>query len=528
MKILFLDYNDNFQKSLITLLKSSSHDILISQSPDEALASFKKVKPDFLALNWGRPEMRLPQFFRSLSALDKTGYNPIVFLAKENEIRQYSKDIKLDQVYWLPKSMAAEDALKWLKDHKILKEKQAEVVTKKKCLQETCHITTAILNAVPSALVVVDEDMTVTNFNRGFNKLFDLEGSEIPGSHICDLIHKEDIGQSRESHAAKCLFLQAVERLSPIEGSQIGEEVMLLSKSGEPRYFTLITSRLPSTGYRLLVDIRDVTERKKQDEDMALRDRLASLGGLSIGVAHEINNPNGAVRLGIKNISTIFGMLSPLMNDIKKQNPDLRFGSMTIDKVLDRLPQLCDGVLNATDRVAAVVNNLKKFGRKDAGGKKQSFNINNTINNAVQLTNHILNETGTLDIQPAADLPVVEGFETEIEQVLINFISNSCDSIKQKKAQSDEDYAGCVTIKSFLDKQVIIEVSDNGVGIKEAIKEKIFEPYYTSKPYGVGTGLGLSISLKIIKKHNGHITCKSEAGAGASFRIELPPKAEAG
>lgn len=523
MKILFLDHKDRFQSNVIELLKKNNHEVLISLSLNEAFESFENDRPDLLILNWESKEIRNLQFYSSIQSIAKKDYNPIVILAQDNEIKDYTKYLKIDQVYWFSKSKHEIEFVDWVEKQGILKGKYTEVVQTKTCLQETCHITTAILDAVPSALVVVDDKMKITNSNRSFTKLFDLDPSKIPNTHICDLIHKEDTARSKKDHGDNCQFLQAVERLSPSNKSLIGEEVALVYKDGELKYFTIITSRLPSTNYRLLVDIRDITERKKQDEDMALRDRLASLGGLSIGVAHEINNPNGAIRLGIKNISTIFEMLTPFMNGVKKEQPDLKLGAMLFSKMIDKIPLLCNGILNATDRIAAVVDNLKKFGRKDTASAGNTMNINNIVKNSVQLTNHVLNETGTLDLQLDENIPLVEGYETEIEQVIINLISNACDSIKDKKNLLEADYAGQVTIKTHYKGLVLIEVTDNGMGISDEIKDKIFEPYYTSKPYGVGTGLGLSISMKIIKKHNGNMTCNSEKGKGTTFCIELIP-----
>ncbi|MGR3317876.1 MAG: two-component system sensor histidine kinase NtrB [Candidatus Anammoxibacter sp.] len=523
MKILVLDYNDKYQNDLIDFLINNGCDVLISLTLENIIEIFKKELPDFIILNREHPEVQTYRFYRTIEPVIQKDYNPLLILADENVIKQCAKDSRLDQVYWLSKAKSHLEILDWLKEQKRLKVKYSEVVRSKKCMQETCHITTAILNAVPSALVVVDEQMVVTNFNHGFNKLFDIGPSPISGMHICDLIHKEDKINAIEVHANNCRFIKAIESSSVLDKSLFGEEVKLIGKNGESQYYTIITSRLPSINFRILIDIRDITERKKHDADIALRDRLASLGGLSIGVAHEINNPNGAIRLGAKNINTILEMLTPVMMNVKKENPDLRFGSLTIDKVIERLPQLCDGILSATERVAAVVDNLKNFGRKDIGGSKKPININNAIKNAVQLTKHVLNETGELDLQMDEDIPAVKGHETEIEQVIINLISNACDSIKERKTRAENGYSGKITIKSFCRNGVVIEVTDNGTGIKDESKGKIFDPYYTSKPFGAGTGLGLSISQNIIKKHEGELTFKSKPGYGTTFQIELLP-----
>ncbi len=520
MKILFLDYKDDYQQALFDFLRDKNNDVVVGQSYGEVLELFKNEKPDFLIVNWDHPEINNTQFYDNIKSFLKKDYNPLIILANEDDVAKWSKDIKFEQVYWFSKKTSLLELNDWFGEQVKLKSKYTKVVNKT-CIQEACHITTAILNAVPSALVVIDELMGVKNYNHGFSKLFKLKPTSITDKHICELIHNGEKYSSLEDHIATCPFVNALEKTSSADKRVIGEELALIGENGEERFFMIMTSRLPSVNYRLLIDIRNVTERKKQEADMALRDRLASLGGLSIGVAHEINNPNGAIRIGIKNISTILEMINPLIDDVKTRYSDMRFGSMSIDKTMEKLPQLCSGSLNATDRVAAVVNNLKKFGRKDLGSGEIQFDVNKTVKNAVQLTNHILNESGVLELQLTEDIPTIKGHETEIEQVLINLISNACDSIKEKKAQTGDNFTGMIKIRSFVNENVFVEVTDNGGGIKEDVKDKIFDPYYTSKPYGIGTGIGLSISLNIIKKNNGNITCRSIDGEGTTFCLEL-------
>lgn len=522
MKILVYQNNSNYQNNLTRILTENGYEILNCQTYNEFQEMFKTEIPAFSIIDWNHPELKDSQIQTILEPFLDEDYNPIIFLAEEHEVTLLAKETRVKQVYWFSKKSDINEIVNWLKEQVELKDKYTQVVRKKKCLQESCHITTSILNAVPSALVVIDDQMKITNFNHSFIRLFELDQFTVIQEHICESIHGNQSIVPLSDHIKTCPFIHTIDNISGNEGNMVGEEVMLTDKHGEKRCFMVITSRLPATNYKLLIDIRDVTERKKQEEDMALRDRLASLGGLSIGVAHEINNPNGAIRMGMKNINMILEMITPLIEEIKNNNPGKRFGALTIDKILEKLPLECNRVLNATDRVAAVVANLKNFGRKDQSGQHVQININNTINNAIQLTNHVLNETCTLELQLDEKISTVKGNETEIEQVLINLISNACDSIKEKKLEAEKDYIGRISIKSFYKKSLFIEITDNGTGIKEKVKNKIFNPYYTCKPYGVGTGVGLSISQNIIKKHNGNLACLSEEGKGATFRIEFP------
>ena len=523
MKILLLNHSDTYQREIVDFLKKSEIEVFIAGTLDDAVQLFEKNKPDFLILNYSAPEVKSRQWHQRINLLLQNNYNPVLILAEDWEIKQHAKRIKQDQVYWFSKSKPKGDIFAWFVKQKALRDKYSEVFLSDKCLQDSCGISNSIVDALPSALVVIDGQMRATNYNHGFCSLFRVDASSIQNRHICDLIHNKSGIHAHDNHVATCPFVQAIEELSVSDGNKFGQEVKLVDDEGTVAYYAIMTSRLPLINYRLLVDIRDITERKKYEEDMALRDRLASLGGLSIGIAHEINNPNGAIRLGIKNIGTILGLITPLIREVEKRNPALRCGTMQIGAALGKLPHLCDAVLNATERIASVVGNLKKFGRKDINKYTGEVNVNVAVRNSIQLTKHRINEYAELELHLDDKVPFAKGHEMEIEQVLINLISNACDSIKEKKARLGDDYSGKITMKTGFCDKVFVVVEDNGCGIKDESRGKIFDPYYTSKPIGVGTGLGLSISRNIIKKHDGNITFQSEEGKGASFRIELLP-----
>lgn len=521
MKILFLDHHDAFQQEIIGFLKEHNLEVFVAGTLDGVAQSFERNKPDFLVLNYGSAELQTPQWYQKISHLLQVNYNPVLLLAEEREIKQHAKEIKLEQVYWFSKSRPKGDMLSWFEKQKTLRDRYSETFLSDKCLQDACGISNSIVDSLPSALVVLDGQMRITHHNQGFRSLFRVGDSAIQNRHVCDLIHNKSGIHAQDNHVAACPFVQAIDALSVSEGNKTGQEVKLTDESGAVTFYTIMTSRLPLINYRLLVDIRDITERKKYEEDIALRDRLASIGGLSIGIAHEINNPNGAIRIGIKNISAILTVITPLIHEVNKGNQELQCGSLPVGAAIEKLPHLCDCVLNATERIASVVGNLKKFGRKDIAKYTGLVNVNNAVMNSVQLTKHRINELAVLELQLDDKVSPAKGHEMEIEQVIINLISNACDSIKERKNLLGNDYPGKITLKTYSRDKVYIVVEDNGSGIKDAMKGKIFDPYFTSKPIGVGTGLGLSISRNIIKKHEGNITFQSEEGKGSSFQIEL-------
>jgi signal transduction histidine kinase len=184
-----------------------------------------------------------------------------------------------------------------------------------------------------------------------------------------------------------------------------------------------------------------------------------------------------------------------------------------------------------TDRVTEIVSSLNKFSRHRETGKKLA-NLHETIDNTILILGHRLkanSERPAIEIvKEYGNLPLIVCYSGEISQVFMNLIANAIDAIED--TQKNQDYytisqnPGVIRIKTeVIGEQVICRIADNGEGISEAVKSKIFDAFYTTKPIGKGTGLGLSIAYQIIAvNHNGKISCHSQPGAGLEFVIELP------
>ncbi len=238
--------------------------------------------------------------------------------------------------------------------------------------------------------------------------------------------------------------------------------------------------------------------------------KMASLGNLAAGIAHEINNPIGAInsaadvsQRAVKKICEALesiGSSSEMLND-KKFNYAL--------KVLKENTRL---TVTASSRVVKIVRSLKTFARLDEANY-QSVDIHEGIDSTLMLLQHEIKNRIIIH-KKYTDLPKIVCFPDELNQVFMNIISNSVQAIKDK---------GIIRISTRLeDSRIFIEFEDTGPGIKTEHLEQIFDPGFTTKGVGVGTGLGLSISYNIIQKHNGEIKVESEIGKGTKFIIELP------
>ena len=237
-------------------------------------------------------------------------------------------------------------------------------------------------------------------------------------------------------------------------------------------------------------------ELKEAQGALVQAEKLASLGTLAAGVAHEINNPIS----GIKNC----------INRIIK-NP----------KNVDQNSKYIILIKEATEKIENVVQHLLSFSRKqDILFEKTDLNL--TIDSAVLLTTYKLEKNYILVETDYCERYYVNGSTNHLEQIFVNLILNSLDAILERK-ETEAGFVGKIEIfiKQILDK-VYIHFKDNGMGIPSVIQDQIFDPFFTSKKVGKGTGLGLSVSFNLIKEHKGKINFSSKIGSGTEFVIELP------
>jgi len=236
-------------------------------------------------------------------------------------------------------------------------------------------------------------------------------------------------------------------------------------------------------------------------------EKMASLGMLVAGIAHEINTPLGAIN---SNTDMFARGFNKLQGKIKDANCD----SEPLQKTLDVLENLAKVNLEACDRITHIVKTLRNFARLDEEDFKE-VNIHDGIDSTLALTAHLSRDRITV-VKEYGDIPELECYANQLNQVFMNILVNSCQAIKDR---------GTISIKTaFADDEIHLTFSDTGEGIKEEIMDKIFDPGFTTKGVGVGTGLGLSISYKIVEEHGGRIEVQSEYGKGATFIVHLPLK----
>jgi two-component system NtrC family sensor kinase len=367
------------------------------------------------------------------------------------------------------------------------------------------------IEACPFPIGKCDTEGNILQMNHAFLDL--LESLKIPKEQATRLLPQNYLGQLSQLLSSEATALDLVQ---DIEGHSLK--------------FTFVPIR---DRRQVFAIIRDLTEQKRaahSNDDYAREleqanrqmqeaqtqlihsEKMASLGQLVAGIAHEINTPIGSINSNndilIRSVSKMQDFLScPECPPAVRENPD-------VVKVMGILEEINRNNRIACDRIMNIVRSLKNFARLDEAERK-TVNIHQGIDSSLILVHHQIKNRIQV-VKEYDDLPEIECFPNQLNQVFMNLLVNAGQAMPQR---------GTITIRTWREGQEIkVAISDTGVGIPPENLSKIFDPGFTTKGVGVGTGLGLSICYKIIQDHHGKISVDSEVGKGTTFTITLPIK----
>ena len=250
----------------------------------------------------------------------------------------------------------------------------------------------------------------------------------------------------------------------------------------------------------IILATTDITEMLEKEAQLLQASKMTTLGEMSAGIAHELNQPLNAILMGSEYLK--------MMVEGRKKISD--------ENLVEVSNQICEQV----DRASEIIDRLREFGRKPDFAKEK---VN--INEAVRVAHGIINQQIRLQnieliLDLEKNLPPILARNTRLEQVIFNLLSNARDALIQRKRIGLE---GAITIRSSLEGgRVTLTVSDNGTGIPKEVLDKVFEPFFTTKEVGSGMGLGLSISYGIVKDYNGEIDVQSQEGVGTTVKLAFP------
>lgn len=304
--------------------------------------------------------------------------------------------------------------------------------------------------------------------------------------------------------------------LKPVEFSQLN---ISISNARAKQRLIRENREYKVTLERMVKEQRDVIQ--SQRSQILQADKLASLGMLVSGVCHEINNPLAFINSNLQLLELYFGNLKKALEEYAQEHPDYRLKKMTMGEATQNIKRMLDDSLQGTQSIKGIVSDIMGFSRKESD-EKRVFCITDCIKNTLHLARFILKNKVAIQTEFDPDPLEILGLPQKLGQVFMNLFHNAAYAMRDKPG-------AVLLIATRLEpgvggegERVCIEVKDNGSGIPEEVKEKIFEPYFTTKPSGEGTGLGLSISRNIVEDHGGTMTLESELNVGTSFMITLP------
>lgn len=263
--------------------------------------------------------------------------------------------------------------------------------------------------------------------------------------------------------------------------------------------------------------LRDITKEKEMEFQLLQSYKLASLGKLVTGIAHEVNNPTTFILGNIKIIKEAFEEIMPILDTNAEKDTSFKIAQLDYNIFRENIPVLLVDIEDGANRMKKLVEDLRNYARKDEGLLTEKVDLNQIIIDSLRLVQNEIKRYAKVKLNLHSELPIFIGNIQKFEQVIINLVINAAEAI-------DHDN-GKIEIVTKFDaplKQICLKISDNGVGMDKNTKNCIFDPFFTTKKNQGGTGLGLSITYGIIKEHNADIEVDTKPGSGTTFTIKIP------
>lgn len=348
----------------------------------------------------------------------------------------------------------------------------------------------SLLDNVIDGIITINESGEIQSFNRPAEEIFGYSAEEMIGENVRRLM-PEPYRSEHDGYVSN--YVETGE--AKIIG--IGREVTGLRKDGTTFPMDLAVSAFWLDGERMFTGIvRNITDRKRLEDQLIQSSKLASLGELVGGIAHEINNP----------ASIILMRASSLMREAKATGCP--------DDILDDIAV----IQRQCSKVAQITSGLLAFSRQSPFDPKPA-DVNRTVSNAIGLVEQLMkNRDITCHTELDPDLPTVLLDTTRVEQVMLNLFNNAMDAMPD---------GGRLSVLSSVceeggQRMIRVAVSDTGEGVAHEHLDRLFDPFFTTKDVGKGTGLGLAISYGIVQEHGGRLTVESQPGEGATFTLLIP------
>jgi PAS domain S-box-containing protein len=401
-------------------------------------------------------------------------------------------------------------------------------VTERKRAEEDRQLLAGAVEHAQDGIAIADRGGLTRYVNPAFARLIGVPVDQVRGMDPAATLARG------EDRLASCMW-----RALRSKGTWSGVIAALPGEDGRPEMEATASAVLDSSGgpTAFIFVLRDLTERARLDHQLRQSQKLESIGQLAAGIAHEINTPIQYVGDNVRFFQDAWADLSPVLRSARDlgDSRDAAKGVAALaeqisaadpEYLLEEVPLAIDQSLEGISRISAIVRAMKEFSHP--GGEAKSLaDLNKAIEITVTVSRNEWKYVADLELNLDPALPPVPCLLGDINQVLLNLVTNSAHAIKEARGEESEP-RGTITISSSCDDMfAYIKVSDTGCGIPEEIRHRVFDPFFTTKDVGKGTGQGLSLAHAVVhERHQGRLELESEVGVGTTFTIALPLHAE--
>ena len=373
-----------------------------------------------------------------------------------------------------------------------------------------------LIDSMPSVIIALDNENCILQWNKEAENMTGIGPEEAVGSTLGELYPLLD-HKIIQAKSTSDLLTQSI-------NFRMEQEVNLSLRTLEVMVYGIYNTREENMGEVVRID--DITEKVKIDATLVQTEKMLSLGGLAAGMAHEINNPLGAIMQSTQNIKR------RLSSDLLRNHKVASENNLTIEQVSSYVQQqsidtFLDGILASGERAADIVGDMLSFAKPIA---HQSGHVDLTValDTAVRLSAKDYNQKKQFDFRKiqirktyAPNVGKVFAQKNQLEQVFLNLLVNAAQALASQADKNKEPLIELILRREG--KTAVVEVIDNGPGMPEKVRKRVFEPFFTTKDENTGTGLGLSVSYFIISEQlGGELRVESQSGRGSRFTIRLP------
>ena len=383
-----------------------------------------------------------------------------------------------------------------------LKQAQEEV-------QQSAERYRTIFDTAGTGMISFGDDSVITLANEGWTELTGYSVEETVGKMTwMPFFTQASLEKMKEYHRLRSEDPASAPR---------AYEAQLVDRAGAVHDGIINIQLVPGTNQRV-ASFHDMTELKHAQQQMYRADKMAALGQIIAGVAHEINNPNNFIYFNLPILRRYMEAMRPLLERALEEEPELTLLNMPYDMFLKDMYKLLENMEHGSRRITSIVSDLKTYIRSGEDMEMKQGPLKPVIDQVMTLIGkQVRKMVRRFETEVADPLPLVTVNPGKLEQVLINLVINA-----GQAADKEDSWIRLSARTSSGGEAVEITVEDNGAGVPEDHLHQIFEPFYTSKGREEGTGLGLSISHQIIQDHGGTLKVQSEVGQGTCFTVRLP------